>query len=148
MSLIHALANGPARKSVSEGSLIDRIVKEARPLDPTYRAQLLYDSSEIEQAHMSVASEGDTSAPDAASKVAYHFITFCKGQDGHLYELEGSKDAGGPLDLGPLPDGVDMLDEPTLKLGVRRYIDAAQGNAEFSIVALAERSARIGESPT
>ena len=67
----------------------------------------------------------------------YHFICFVQGHNGHLYELEGG--ANGPIDRGALNDSEDMLSERALALGVRRFVDAAKGNIEFSLVALATK---------
>jgi ubiquitin carboxyl-terminal hydrolase L3 len=138
MALVHAIANGEARSHVHEGSLIDRLIKEALPLRPAERADVLYNSEELEVAHMKAARTGDTVAPQAADDNGYHFIAFTKGKDGHLWELEGASD--GPVDLGLLPEGVDMLSDVALDSGVRRYLKHANGNVEFSIVALAEQA--------
>ncbi|KAI7536197.1 hypothetical protein KC331_g11610 [Hortaea werneckii] len=135
IALLHSVANGSARSYVIEHSPLDKLLKSATPLKPKERAQLLYDSEELEKAHMAVAVQGDTVAPEAAEKIGYHFISFVKGKDGHLYELEGSW--GGPIDRGTLAASEDVMSEKALNAGVRKYIDAADGNMEFSIVALA-----------
>ncbi|KAL1851756.1 hypothetical protein VTK73DRAFT_9361 [Phialemonium thermophilum] len=134
-ALIHALANGGARPFLKKGSLLDRLIEEATPLAPVPRARVLYDSAELEAKHMRAARTGDSRTPGAHEPVGLHFITFTKGRDGHLYELDGDTD--GPLDLGPLADEGDMLSEAALRKGVRRFLDAAGGELQFSIVALA-----------
>ena len=60
---------------------------------PDARAKHLYDSTTFENLHQSVASLGDTAPPDAlgGDKLGQHFVAFVKGDDGHLYELEGSR---------------------------------------------------------
>ena len=40
-------------------------------------------------------------------------------------------------DLGPINEDEDCLSETALELGIRRYVKAAEGNMEFSMVALA-----------
>jgi hypothetical protein len=57
------------------------------------RAQWLYDSKKFEQLHQSVASIGDTAPPsaDEGDRSGQHFVAFVKGDDGNLWELEGSR---------------------------------------------------------
>ncbi|KAF9870222.1 ubiquitin carboxyl-terminal hydrolase, family 1 [Colletotrichum karsti] len=136
-ALIHAVGNGEAREYVREGSLVDRLLKEAEPLRWEERADVLYKSEELEEAHMRAARRGDTAAPPAEEKPGYHFIAFVKGKDGHLWELEGGSD--GPVDRGLLEEGDDMLSERALERGVKRFLGFADGNLEFSIVALAKK---------
>ncbi|KXT05086.1 hypothetical protein AC578_7550 [Pseudocercospora eumusae] len=135
-SLVHAVGNGTTKQFVLKDSLIDRLLKEAEPLERVPRADVLYNSKELEEAHMSVAVKGDSTVPSAEEPVGYHFITFTKSKDGHLWELEG---AWNPLDRGPLDESDDMLSEKALELGVGRFVKLAEGNLEFSIVALATR---------
>ncbi|KAL6855393.1 hypothetical protein ACO1O0_006538 [Amphichorda felina] len=137
IALLHSVANGDARRFVKEGSLLDRLLKDAAPLKPLPRADLLYNSQELEEAHMRAARRGDTGAPRADEACGYHFIAFTKGKDGHLWELEGGCD--GPVDRGQLPEDADMLSEEALQKGVRKFLKHADGNFEFSIVALANR---------
>lgn len=134
-ALIHAVANGEGRKFVQEGSVLDKIFKEATDKKPAPRAELLYNSEELEKYHMKAAVTGDSRAPQADDPCALHFLAFTKGKDGHLWELEGGCD--GPVDRGMLEEGADMLSEEALDKGVRRFLKHADGNLEFSIVALA-----------
>lgn len=136
IALLHSVANGEARKFISEGSILDRLLTEAAPLKPLPRADVLYNSAELEKAHMDAARQGDTSAPGAEEGVGYHFLAFTKGKDNHLWELEGGCD--GPVDRGLLPSGDDLLSNAALDQGIRRFLKHADGNLEFSIIALAE----------
>jgi ubiquitin carboxyl-terminal hydrolase L3 len=136
-ALIHSVANGEARPFVKPDSLIDRLIKEATPLSAVPRARVLYDSEELEEVHMRAARTGDSITPAASDFVELHFIAFTKGKDGHLWELEGGTD--GPVDRGQLEEGEDMLSEKALKNGIRKFIEVADGNPNFSIVALAKR---------
>lgn len=135
-SLIHAVGNGDAKNFIQPDSLIDRLLKEAEPLQRKERADVLYNSHELEVAHMASAVQGDSRTPSSEEPVGYHFITFVKGNDGHLWELEGSWD---PIDRGVLEDGEDVLSEKAVELGIGKYIKEAERleNAEMSIVALA-----------
>jgi len=137
IALLHSVSNGSARDFVIPDSTLARLLDEAAPLKPMPRADLLYSSEALEKAHMDAAVRGDTAAPQSEEPVGYHFIAFVKGRNGHLYELEGSWD--GPIDRGQLGEHEDVLSDRALDLGVRRFIQASDGNLEFSIVALATR---------
>lgn len=139
IALLHAVANGDVRRHVQRGSVLDRLLEQAKPLKPEPRAELLYNSEELELAHMRAARRGDSTAPRSDEGCGYHFLAFTKGTDGHLWELEGGTD--GPMDRGPLPSEADMLSEEALQKGVRRFLQYADGNLEFSIIALAKREA-------
>jgi ubiquitin carboxyl-terminal hydrolase L3 len=140
IALLHAVSNGPARDYINPDSTLDRIIKESEPLSPEARAKVLYDSVELEKAHMASANRGDTAAPPAAEEPGYHFLAFVKGKDNHLYELEGG--FNGAVDLGELQDD-DCLSERALELGIGRYIKVADGNMEFSIISLSERAEEV-----
>ncbi|KAH8174683.1 ubiquitin carboxyl-terminal hydrolase, family 1 domain-containing protein [Sarocladium implicatum] len=136
-ALIHSLANGEARPFVKPDSLLDKIFKEAKPLPVEPRARVLYDNDELEKIHMRAARTGDSVTPAAADFAELHFIAFTKGKDGHMWELEGATD--GPVDRGQLSEDEDMLSERALKNGVKRFLEVANGNPNFSIVALAKK---------
>lgn len=137
IALLHSVANGSAKQFVLSDSTLDKLFKEALPLKPRARARLLYDSEDLEKAHMASAFKGDSHAPLAAEPNGYHFISFVKGKDEHLYELEGSWD--GPIDRGFLGENEDVLSDRALSAGIRRFVKAAEGNLEFSMVALATK---------
>ncbi|KXL45724.1 hypothetical protein M433DRAFT_149533 [Acidomyces richmondensis BFW] len=137
IALLHSVANGSARYFILPGSTLDNLFKEALSLKPHARAQLLYDSEELEKAHMASAFKGDSRAPLASEPNGYHFISFVKGKDSHLYELEGSSD--GPIDRGLLDENEDVVSDRALNAGIRRFVKAAEGNLEFSMVALATK---------
>jgi ubiquitin carboxyl-terminal hydrolase L3 len=134
IALLHGVANGSAREYITRDSMLDNILKEALPLKPDPRAEVLYNSRELERVYMASATQGDSAAPRADEPVGYHFLAFVKGTNGHLFELEGS--FNGPVDLGELKDEDDCLSEKALALGVGRYVEKAEGNMEFSIIAL------------
>jgi len=102
----------------------------------------LYENKEYEIAHQSVAELGQTAAPTAEEgDKTGHFVAFVKGDDGHLWELEGSRK--GPLDRGLLAEDEDMLSEKALEGSIGRLIKLAKedgGNElRFSCIALAKR---------
>ena len=137
VALLHSVSNGPAKEYIQPDSTLDKLLKEALPLKPLPRADVLYNSEPLEKAHMASAVKGDSAAPMAEEPNGYHFISFVKGKDGNLYELEGSWN--GPINRGKLSEDDDCLSEKALEIGVRKFVKAAEGNMEFSIVALATK---------
>lgn len=144
IGLLHCAINGPAAHHILPGSPLDKIRSAAIPLAMNDRADMLYNSAEFEHAHQSVANMGDTAAPsvEEGHRLGQHFVAFVKADDGHLWELEGSRK--GPLDLGPLADGDDALSPAALELGLVRIInlerDAGRPDLRFSCIALAPKS--------
>lgn len=138
IGLLHAVANGEPRKQVLAGSDLEGLLREAEPLKPVERAELLYESKALESAHADAAKRGDTEAPEAEDSVDLHFVAFVKGADGRLWELDGRRK--GPLERGVLDEDEDALSEKALDLGVRRFLknEAAGGNPDlrFSLVSL------------
>ncbi|KAH8896307.1 ubiquitin carboxyl-terminal hydrolase isozyme L3 [Thozetella sp. PMI_491] len=136
---LHAVSNGGAKDFIQPGSDLDKLLQAAVPLEPKERAQLLYDSAELEAAHKSVSHQGQSAPPPEDEHVDNHYIAFVKGDDGHLWELEGG--VNGPLDRGKLAEGEDMLGEEVLKLGILSFIEkaaaAGKESIQFSVVALA-----------
>lgn len=144
IGVLHAAINGPAAKFILPGSDLDKIRREAIPLKMQERAQLLYDSQPFEDAHASVANIGDTEPPQLGLGVhaGQHFVTFVKADDGHLWELEGSRK--GPIDRGALADDEDVLSPRALELGLKRVIklvqDAGIDDMRFSCTVLAPKA--------
>lgn len=141
MSCLHAVSNGGAKAHIQSGSALDVILREAIPLKQTDRAKVVYDSDAIERAHASAALKGDTVAPLVDNEhLGFHFITFVKGEDGHLWELNGGMK--GPVDRGVLGVDEDALCEKALDLGVRTFMTKevmGEGDVGFSLVALAPK---------
>ena len=137
---LHAVSNGGAKAYIQPDSDLDKLLKEAMPLKLAERAQLLYDSKAIEDAHSSTTQLGDTEPPSCEDSNGFHFITFVKGEDGHLWELNGGMK--GPVDRGVLDEGEDALSEKALNLGVRTFMGKnVMGDTDygFSLVALAPK---------
>jgi ubiquitin carboxyl-terminal hydrolase L3 len=139
MALLHGVSNGGAKAYIQPESALDGLLKEAIPLKPGPRARLIYESHALETAHRSAAQKGDTKASSPLEQKSFHYVTFVKGDDGHLWELNGSMK--GPVDRGTLGPDEDTLSDRALQLGVRTFIDkraqAGEGGFGFSIIALA-----------
>lgn len=144
IGLLHSVINGPASKYIVPNSDIDKIRRDAIPLQMEERAQMLYDSQPFERAHCSVAYMGDTvaPAPGGPEHAGQHFVSFVKADDSHLWELEGSRK--GPIDRGLLADDEDVLSPRALELGLKRVIklvqDAGINDLRFSCTVLAPKA--------
>jgi len=114
-------------------------LREAIPLKPTERADLVVDSQALEAAHSSAAQSGDTAAPNIDEEVENHYVAFVKSKNGHLWELDGGRK--GPLDRGPLGPDDDVLSDKALEAGVKAFLKreeaAGGGELRFSLLALA-----------
>ena len=143
IGLLHCAINGEAVSFIDPGSTLEEIRSAALPLKMADRAQMLYDNQAFEDAHQSLAPMGDSAQQslDAACKMGQHFVAFVKGNDGHLWELEGSRK--GPLDRGVLASDEDVLSPRALDLGLKRIIraesEAGGSDLRFSCIALAPR---------
>ncbi|KAK4999662.1 hypothetical protein LTR66_001347 [Elasticomyces elasticus] len=139
--LLHAISNGPARKHILPGSELESLLKEAILLEPKARADIIYHSQALEEAHQKAAVLGDTEAPPAEEEPDGHFICFVKGDDGRLWELNGGMK--GPVDRGTLAPEMDALSEEAIQLGVGDFLSVAKEagieDVAFSIVAVAPK---------
>lgn len=115
------------------------MVKDAIPLAPKERADLLYDSQALEKAHSSAASQGQSTAPGAEDDIDLHYVCFVKDEKNNLWEMDGRRK--GPLNRGTLQADEDVLSEKALDLGVRRFLkreaEAGGGELRFSLITLA-----------
>lgn len=113
-----------------------KLLETCVPLKPQERAFALEDSAELEAAYKTVASTGDSVAPENPEDVVdYHYVCFVKSsRDGHLWELDG--DRKGPVDRGAMDEDEDVLGESGLRI-VKEFIEREQGqNTGFSLLAL------------
>jgi ubiquitin carboxyl-terminal hydrolase L3 len=135
IALLHAIANGDGPTSVTAGSPLKKLLSNAIDLDPDARAQLLYDSADLETAHMSAAVQGSTSPPDPREPNNHHFICFVK-HGGRLWDLEGGW--SGPVPRTGLESDDDVLSDKAIKDGPGRYLDIGRtmGVSDFSCVAV------------
>ena len=114
-------------------------MKDATPLGPIERADLLYNSQALERAHQNAAQEGDSSAPAAEDNIDLHYVCFVKDEKNNLWEMDGRRK--GPLNRGPLAPEDDVLSQKALDLGVRQFLkreeEAGGGELRFSLITLA-----------
>ncbi|RKF63477.1 Ubiquitin carboxyl-terminal hydrolase isozyme L3 [Erysiphe neolycopersici] len=145
MAILHAASNGESRKFIKSDSDLDKLIKQAIPLGPIERADLIYNFEALETAHQDAAYQGQSCAPRAEEDIDLHYVCFTKGEDNVLWELDGRRK--GPLNRGKLGVEDDLLSEKSLELSVRSFLkrEEAAGNSEirFSLMALAPSSNNV-----
>lgn len=110
MGLLHSLANTSVRSSLPDSSPLAKLISQAVPLNPIQRAELLTTSRELEAAHTTAASGGQSVAPAADDPIDLHFTCFIRDQEkGELVELDGRRK--GPVYRAvKLPTQEDLLE--------------------------------------
>ncbi|TIA67725.1 cysteine proteinase [Aureobasidium pullulans] len=140
IGVLHAVSNGPARDFITPGSDLAKLLEDAIVLKPAQRADLLYESQALENAHQAAATGGDTAAPSAEDNVDLHYVCFVKSSTNHLWEMDGRRK--GPLNRGPLSPDEDVLSDNALNMGVRSFLqretEAGGGDLRFSLIALSQ----------
>ncbi|KAK1148509.1 hypothetical protein N8T08_009515 [Aspergillus melleus] len=137
MALLHCILNLDDGKYITSGSQLDELRRKIIELPPTERAQTLYDSQFLEDAHMDAAVQGNSSVPSALENPSGHFIAFVKDARGKVWELNGG--LPGPLERGDLGPDDDLLSHEGVRLTVGEFIDVAKtvdGGWGISIVGL------------
>ncbi|KAL7007440.1 ubiquitinyl hydrolase 1 [Cystobasidiomycetes sp. EMM_F5] len=135
MGILHAVANCPVPKE--PGTALHRIFADCANLTPAARSRYLETCRELEAAHTSAASGGQSNNPGNEDLAEEHFSAFVaakvNGQD-RLVELDGRRPK--PVDHGPLEGG---LLEATVKV-VKEYIRISD-SINFSLIALVKPAA-------
>ncbi|KAI1322110.1 ubiquitin C-terminal hydrolase L3 [Xylariaceae sp. FL0255] len=123
-AVLHSVSNG-AKAFVEPNTFIANLISTCAPLNVDQRVAVLESSTELEEAHASVASRGQTAPPpDPTIEADFSYMAFTKGKNsGKLYLLEGCRK--GPVDLGvTLEDDEDLLTEKALS-AVRVFVEKA-----------------------
>lgn len=141
MAVLHATCNGSARNFIKSGSILEKLVNEAVPLEPIKRADLIYSSNDLEAAHLNSASKGQSHVLSAEDDIDLHYVCFVKDQDHNLWEMDGQRK--GPLNRGKLNMEEDVLSDRALELSVRRFLnrehEPEKGEMRFSLLALSPK---------
>ncbi|KAI0172799.1 ubiquitin carboxyl-terminal hydrolase, family 1 [Hypoxylon sp. FL1284] len=136
-AILHALGNSRARDLLAPGSILAKIINSS-PVSS--RLELLENSAEVETAYAAAAGQGSSEAPaNPEDEVDLHYICFVKSRkDGHLYELDG--DRNGPVSKGSVRGPEDDVLSPGGLNVVRGYINDQEGNLNFSLMALVQKT--------
>lgn len=137
-ALLHALAN------LSPDFIIEDLVLNQLLLTRlTGNISQSETSSLVEQLEQAIQLDanfglkGQTDAPEAEDDVQFHFVTYVKGTDGHIYELDGRRD--GPVDLGKTEEGSGLLSDSKVSDRVNFYINHTDDSEKdkFAVMAIA-----------
>lgn len=139
--ILHALLNAFSKsdEALVQNSYISKLANELEYLNVEERSRVLESDLELEQKHSSVASKGNTEAPDANDSIDLHYVCFTRsaratGSNSHqLIEFDGRR--LGPIERAVLKDDEDLLSEPALK-EIRTFMAREKESPMFSILAL------------
>ncbi|CAN3359068.1 ubiquitin carboxyl-terminal hydrolase Yuh1p [Diutina catenulata] len=135
-ALLHVLGNLP-RDFIVSNSSAGHLLNNARGKSVAETAKLVEDLEGRIQLDENYGSKGQTEAPPAEASVELHFITYIKGGDGHLYELDGRR--AGPVDLGECTaENNHLISDPKVAEKIQFYMDNTDdGNKNnFAIMAI------------
>ena len=130
VGLLHACLNSCEALALAPGSWLARFLEMTLPLEPEQRAAALEADSELDSAHASAASAGQTVA-DSTDEVNLHFICFV-AVDGGLYELDGRK----PVPVRHGVSSAETLLQDAAAVIKRQFVDCSEA-VTFNMVALA-----------
>ncbi|MFH4983251.1 hypothetical protein AB6A40_009960 [Gnathostoma spinigerum] len=133
-ALINMLLNLKPESGVSLGPVLEEFKSFTNGFDPMDRGLSLSNCEKIRNVHNSFARqhlfEVDIRVPEKEDN--YHFITYVP-VDGHIYELDGLREA--PIDLGVVKEGEDWLDvvRPIISKRIQKY---SEGEIHFNLMAV------------
>lgn len=135
-ALLHVLANLSPDLIINDLIINQVLLLQITPdLLVEEVARLVELFEQLVQLDENYGSQGQTEAPPAEASVEYHFISFVKGKDNHLYELDGRR--SGPVDLGTLEEphilGPQLVEKITFYM---EQADEAQKN-NFALMGVA-----------
>lgn len=136
-ALLHVLTNLPNDliiKNLIIGELMDKVVQlENQPQQIVNLVEQLESKIGLDENY---GVQGQTEAPAKEDDINLHFITFIKGKDGHLYELDGRKN--GPIDLGECDQ---LITDEKLNNRVQYYMNSVDQENVYNF-------AMMGIAPT
>lgn len=136
-ALLHILANLPT-DFVIENLVLNKCLLSQLNLNLGVEetSKLVEQLEQNIQLDSNYGVQGQTEAPDANESVELHFISFVKGQDNHLYELDGRR--AGPVNLGKSINEDNILDDSKLTEKIQFYMDNTneENKHNFAIMAI------------
>ncbi|KMZ62364.1 Ubiquitin carboxyl-terminal hydrolase isozyme L3 [Zostera marina] len=134
IGLLHAIGNVLPEINLIEGSFLARFYKSTENMNPFERASFLEENQEMEDAHSTAASAGQT---EVIEDVRDHFICF-SCVDGMLYELDGLKSH-------PISHGVssrNTLLQDATKV-IKQTIQKNPNSMNFNVMALSKKNTAV-----
>lgn len=134
--LLHLLANLPHDLIIENLMLNKLLLTQISPESSVKEVATMVEALELAiQLDANYGNQGQTTAPDANDSVNFHFMSFIKGRDGHLYELDGRRN--GPVDLGQA-NGDNIVEEPKVVEKIQFYMENAdeQNKHNFAMMAI------------
>lgn len=136
-ALLHILTNLP-KDFIIDNSILNKTFLSQ--LDANLTTEQIENLIETLESNINLdenfGNQGQTEAPNADSDIDLHFITFIKGRDNHLYELDGRRK--GPVDLGLSIEDKHILNDSKLIEKIQFYMnntDEANKN-NFALMAV------------
>lgn len=127
---MHCIANNASNIKLRDDCWFGKFLQDAEGLDATARGSLLENCASVASTHLELATEGQSSPPDADDPVYHHFIAFVH-KDGHLYELDGRKSI--PINHGV--SSVETVLEDSARV-CREFMERDPTDVNFSVIAL------------
>ncbi|KAK6456053.1 ubiquitinyl hydrolase 1 [Scheffersomyces xylosifermentans] len=136
-ALLHILSNLPRDLVINNSILSSLLNKLDERISVEETAKIVEDLEASIKLDENYGEKGQTAAPSADESVYFHFITYIKGKDNHLYELDGRRK--GPIDLGESVKESNIINDPHVREKIQFYIDNADeaNKHNFAIMAIA-----------
>uniref|UniRef100_F6QSC7 Ubiquitin carboxyl-terminal hydrolase n=2 Tax=Ciona intestinalis TaxID=7719 RepID=F6QSC7_CIOIN len=132
IGVIHAVANAREKIGIDETSVIGKFLADCGKLDSSDKGKRLETDVSIQNLHKQCASEGQTAALAAESKVDLHFVALVQ-VDGCLYEFDGCKPT--PVNHGSSSEETFVMDAARV---CREFMAKNKNELRFTIVALSK----------
>jgi len=130
IALIHAISNNTDVISLTEGSPLEKFLRETKDKSPAERGEELEKNEEISTRHSEHALLGQTEAPNPEEQVNLHFVALVN-VGGELYELDGRK----PFPVKYGPTNATTFVEDAAKVA-KQYMERDPNELSFSLMAL------------
>lgn len=137
-ALLHALLNLSPDFIVEDLVLNQIVLRNLTPeLTTDEITKLVMQLEQAIQLDANFGLKGQTDAPEADDDVQFHFVTYIRGTDGQIYELDGRRN--GPVPLGSSSLESHILTDSTVADRVQYYINHTneEDKDKFAVMAIA-----------
>ncbi|KAL4124180.1 hypothetical protein KRP22_012181 [Phytophthora ramorum] len=135
VGILHAIGNMRHLVRFSPDSFLDKFFNKIKTKTPEEIGQLLEEDDELENLHGSAAETGQSEQLESVDdQIITHFVCF-SCVDGSLYELDGDRRKGRPINHGPSSPYTILHDACQV---IKKYMARDEGEMRFTILALAK----------